>query len=309
MPRPPSRAGSAILTPTGTPNAARAPPIRTDTLSAITTGPIRSTDDARKYLDKNGWVLLGKPYSCSKLAHIIATVALGDTLTSRTTGNVLKLDIRNTLLSVAFLINSDITDHISDALTEAITSKTEASLSKLENAASRLADSANFLAANDISRATASITLDKIAQKLNTVTNALTALSSPPPQTTTQPPPSRGTTSWADAVRTNLSTPSSRYFNPASDVSHTRLQQRVIRDSRIIRINFLKSDDTVPTDHSPNGLATLRESINQRLTTIDSRNDIEFLDHSKSPPPKTLVRGINATDKGAFILELDTAES
>ncbi|KAG6839421.1 hypothetical protein C0991_002680, partial [Blastosporella zonata] len=294
MPRPPSRGGSAILTPTGTPNAA----------------PIRSTDDARKYLDKNGWVLLGEPYSRSKLAHIIATVALGDTLTSRTTGDVLKPDIRNTLLSVAFLINSDITDHISDALTEAITSKTEASLSKLENAALRLADSVNFSAANDISRATASITLDKIAQKLNTVTNALTALSSLPPQTTTPPPPpSRGTTSWADAVRINLPTPSSRYFNPASDVSHTRLQQRVIRDSRIIRINFLKSDDTVPTDHSPNGLATLRESINQKLATIDSRNDIEFPDHSESPPPKTFVRGITATDKGAFIVELDTAES
>ncbi|KAG6839392.1 hypothetical protein C0991_003006, partial [Blastosporella zonata] len=268
MPRPPSRGGSAILTPTGTLNMAQAPLICTNALSAITTSPICSTNDAQKYLDKNRWVLLGELYSRSKLTHIIATMVLGDTLTLLTTGDALKPDIRNTLLSVAFLINSDITDHISDALTKAIASKTEASLSKLENATSRLADSPS-------------------------PAPLLGPPPSPPPHEETPPP---GQTRSGPTSR--LPPPGTSTQRPTSAIPGFSNE-----------INFLKSDDTVPTDHSPNGLATLRESINQKLATIDSHNAAKSLDHPDSPPPKTLVRGITATNKGAFILKLDTAES
>ncbi|KAG6863463.1 hypothetical protein C0991_005649 [Blastosporella zonata] len=308
MPRLPSQGGS--LSASRTPNAIRTPPICTDPLSAITTGLICSIDDARKYLDKNGWVLLGEPYSRSKLAHIIATVALGDTLTLRTASDTLKLDIKNTLLSVSFLINSDITDHISDTLTEAITAKTEASLIKLENTTSKLAESANFATANDISRAATSVTLDKIAQKLNQVTNTLTTLSNVNPHAANHPHfPMGRSNSWADVARVNPLALSSRFYNPASNTSHTRLQQCIICDSRIIRITYLKSDDTVPKDHSPSSLAALRKTINRSLFTIDSQNISALPSHPPQQPPKTFVRGVTATDKGAFILELDTVES
>ncbi|KAG6852330.1 hypothetical protein C0991_000708, partial [Blastosporella zonata] len=84
------------------------------------------------------------------------------------------------------------------------------------------------------------------------------------------------------------------------------LQQRVIRNSRVVKFNYLKSDVTAPSDHLPNGLAKLCKHINDTLARIDIEDTANDLDSFQSLPPRTYVRGITTMEKGAFVLELDT---
>ncbi|KAG6867619.1 hypothetical protein C0993_000476 [Termitomyces sp. T159_Od127] len=81
---------------------------------AIDSGLIKSVQEVCKWLEPKGCVLAAEPYNCTKLANILVTAAIASKLE----------DLKQAALVVAFILESDITDHISDALTDMVASKT-----------------------------------------------------------------------------------------------------------------------------------------------------------------------------------------
>ncbi|KAG6851630.1 hypothetical protein C0991_007449 [Blastosporella zonata] len=131
--------------------------------------PIKSVSTTRKFLEENGWVLAGDPYDREKLARIIATVAVGDALfKSSPIGS--RTQAKNALLAVAFLLKSDITDHVSNTLADAVATK---ALARLKTTAANLAASAAFASAHDTARAESTIAMQKITDKLSTLVDAM----------------------------------------------------------------------------------------------------------------------------------------
>ncbi|KAG6852381.1 hypothetical protein C0991_012561 [Blastosporella zonata] len=279
-----SRTSLREPTPTETPK--RLPPNRIDPLPAIigNSGTVRSVQGARQFLEESGWILAREPYDHTKLTRIIATVATGEVTSARAPTAKAKSQAKNALIAVALLLDADITDHISDTLANAVATKT---LARLEATASSLATSATFASANDTNCADTTVTLQKITETLATICRAI---------------PSQAAT-WASVARANI--PASRVFNPDASDRHTRLQQRVIRDSRIVTFEHLTADPSAPQDTSTPGLLALRTKINETLATADTETDT---------PDKTLVRGIMAStkpdsDKTTLTIELDTPKS
>ncbi|KAG6852710.1 hypothetical protein C0991_009652 [Blastosporella zonata] len=297
--------GSSRANPGGPMNLGvlqRSPPIRHNPLLAIVgdTGPIRSTSDAHQYLGTNGWVLAAESYNRNKIAQIITSVTLGGASYPRVASNALRPEVRNTLLAT-FLIDEDITDSIADTIAELVASKP---LARLEPILTSLATLASFAAASDTSRADNTLTLQNITDKLTSSIDTLSNTQLPeriplnPPPPLHSPPPS-----WAAMVSTNI--PTSTTFNPKVSDRYTRLQQWIIKDSRIITFEFLTNDPSTPQDHSPSGLANLRTIINDTLKTIDKEEHLNF---------ETIIRGIREvsrpeSDKTNLIPELDSPES
>ncbi|KAG6851914.1 hypothetical protein C0991_005022 [Blastosporella zonata] len=298
--RGPSWANSSGPTNSGTP--ARPTPIRNDPLSTLIgdSGPIKSATNARQYLETNGWVLSAETYDRNKIAKIITTVALGGASHTRSASNTLKPEARNALLAVAFLIDDDMTDNIANTLAEAVAAK---ALARLEPLATSLATSVSFASANDTNRANNTITLQSITDKLVSSINTLDKAPSPIPlpPVTLLPPPHMP--SWASIVSANI--PTSTVFNPEASDSHTRLQQWILKDSRVVTFDLLIKDPSAPQDQSPSGLAKLRTTINDTLAIIDEESQSTH---------KTLVRGIrevsrNDPDKTNLVLKLDSPDS
>ncbi|KAG6851896.1 hypothetical protein C0991_005182 [Blastosporella zonata] len=310
-----SRASSRGYIPPETPK--RLPPNRDDPLSAIigTSGPVHSAQGVRKFLKEAGWILAGELYDHTKLARIIATVVVGEMTTSKAAAATTKMHARNALIVVAFLLDADITNHISDTLADAVAAKT---LTRLKSTASSLATLAAFVAANDTSRADTTIALQKITETLSTIVSTLNTQldhAAPPGDaaTTTNNPTRRPprqhqalpsqTVTWASVTGANV--PISRVFNPEASDRHTKLQQRVIRDSRIVTFNYLTADPTAPQDTTPPGLLALRSKVNKIITIADAET---------KAPNKTLIRGIMAytkpdSNKTVLTIELDTPKS
>lgn len=83
-------------------------------------------------------------------------------------------DLKNVALVVAFLLDTNITDYVLSFLADAVANK---SINHLEGLFKKLDSMADFLAANDVSRAEATLNLKAIAKALSATTNKLEALS------------------------------------------------------------------------------------------------------------------------------------
>ncbi|KAG6878484.1 hypothetical protein C0992_008044 [Termitomyces sp. T32_za158] len=185
--RPPSRG----LSPSGTPE--RSHPLLTHanlkTLLSIESGSIKSLNDARKWLKSRSWILAADPYDHTKLVNILATAAL----TSK------PAELKNAAIAVAFLLDADITDHVSSTLSDAVATK---ALGCFAGLAEKLNTVTNFLVANDTSRVESTLALKTTTETLEGVTTTLntlaTRLTSTPPVSDTQAP------TWASIVKSQL---------------------------------------------------------------------------------------------------------
>ncbi|KAG6863989.1 hypothetical protein C0991_001317, partial [Blastosporella zonata] len=139
----------------------------------------------------------------------------------------------------------------------------------------------------------ATITLQRITETLATIASTLDTpgANTTPPNHDADPtgdsnhwaPPQRPAlqsqaTTWATITRANV--PASRVFNPGASDRHTRLQQRVICDSRIVTFEYLTADPSTPQDTTTLGLLALRTKVNNILTTADTETNA---------PGKTLI--------------------
>lgn len=296
--------------PSGTPGPPRILPSRADISALIAgdNGPIKNSRDACRFLETKGWILAAEPYDRTKLVRVLLTAALslpGKNNESRT-------EAKNAVLAVAFLLDDDITDNVSDALVEAIATKT---LSRLESTTDRLASSAAFLSATDTDQADATLTLKGVSAQLAIVTASLEVIATKISEST-GPPPAQPQRTWASAAATATQLPPPSLppaaFNPAAADDHTRLQQRVLRAARTILIEVDSADDTSPTDRSPAGNFAIREAMNRKLAELDKEADSNGEINAEGQSlmeNTTLIRGITALERGAYIFEMDTADT
>ncbi|KAG6808576.1 hypothetical protein H0H92_003668 [Tricholoma furcatifolium] len=192
--RPPPRSSTGDPTRAGTPAATRPLLTRAELRSYLDgeTGSVRSADNARHWLDTKGWILAAEPYECTKLVRVLLTAALSK-------GSEIKGDVRNAILSVAYLLEENVEDALSDSLADKITDKV---VQCVEHATQRLASAADFANATDTSRAEATLALKTVADQLLVVSSNLDKITgklATAPQSS--PPPSQP--SWAAIVKSN----------------------------------------------------------------------------------------------------------
>ncbi|KAG5330518.1 hypothetical protein C0989_008870, partial [Termitomyces sp. Mn162] len=80
-------------------------------------GPVRSLSNARKWLETKGWILAGEPYNRMKLARMLMTAVV------ISKGVKLENEAKNAILAVAFLMEDDAIDKLSDSLASIVASK------------------------------------------------------------------------------------------------------------------------------------------------------------------------------------------
>ncbi|KAG6838792.1 hypothetical protein C0991_008411 [Blastosporella zonata] len=95
-------------------------------------------------------------------------------------------EARNALLAIAFLIEDNVTDGITDTLVEAVVTKTLACLVPIANS---LATLAFFASANDSNRADNTLTLQSITDKLTSSAKILNMAPTSTPMPSVTPPP------------------------------------------------------------------------------------------------------------------------
>ncbi|KAF5376429.1 hypothetical protein D9615_008638 [Tricholomella constricta] len=310
--RPPPKPNASGPNLAGTPVPSRHLQTRAD-ISALMigeNGPVKTAREARRWLDLKGWVLSGDTYDRAKLVRVLMTAALN--FTNKSTES--RTDAKHAVLAVAFLLEDDITDSISDALADAVAAKT---LSRLESATDKLTSSAAFSSATDTQQAETTLALKTVSTQLADVTTSLNLLAAKMSTSIAPPPPSQPT--WASVAGTEPrpSPPPqlpTTTFNPSAPDQHTRLQQRLLRAARTILIEANPVDDLAPTDRSPTGNYLLREAMNKDLAGIDTSLAANGYitdegDSTPEPGTKTLIRGISSLDRGAYLFEMDSAES
>ncbi|KAF8055947.1 hypothetical protein FPV67DRAFT_1536105 [Lyophyllum atratum] len=300
-------ASTGGFTPSGTPIPPRQPLQSRSDISALLvgeSGPIKSSRDARRWLETKGWVLVGEPYDRTKLVRILLSAGLD--LSSRTTEK--RTDAKLAVFSVAFLLEDDITDNISEALADAVASK---ALARIESATDKLTTSAAFLAATETKQAETTLALSTVSSQLENVTASLDSLATKlaaaaaAPSGTPRPSwaavASQGPPTAAGSPPSSIPPPT---FNPATSDQHTRLQQRVLRASRTVLVEVDRNHESTPTDRSPSSIFAIREAMNKLLADLDEAEPGEA-----RPAEKTRIRGITALERGAFLFELVSADA
>ncbi|KAG5329298.1 hypothetical protein C0989_009976, partial [Termitomyces sp. Mn162] len=102
-------------------------------------------------------------------------------------------------------------------------------------------------------------------------------------------------------------------FNPIASAADTRLQQRILRDTRMVLVEIDLADESALKDRSTTSSSALCDKLNHHLgevnhadTAMDTMEDGEML---KSTMWKTLVLGLSYSERGAYILEFATTDA
>ena len=98
----------------GTPGTHAKLPTHADLMANPNLGPIRNSREARKWLDRKGWVLSEEPYDRSKIVRILLTAAALPKVPS---------EASNAIQAAAFIIEEDILDTSAVRFSEALASK------------------------------------------------------------------------------------------------------------------------------------------------------------------------------------------
>ncbi|KAG6884600.1 hypothetical protein C0993_009680, partial [Termitomyces sp. T159_Od127] len=247
---PPAHRQSSGANQTGTPGPAQPLPARSEfsTLLMGHGGPVRSAGEARRWLEAKGWILAGEPYDRMKLACVLMTVAM------ISKGAKLENEAKNAVLAVAFLLEDDVNDKISNSLADAVAAKV---LNCVDPIFHRVTSSLDFATASDTTRAETTLALMAVSAQLTAVSTSLgktaSKLSAPPPPASpaplpTQPEPPHP--SWASiAAASPTVVPAA--FNPKATPQHTRLQQRLLHDSRMVLITVTTASTDTTSEHTP----------------------------------------------------------
>ncbi|KAG5350241.1 hypothetical protein C0989_011980 [Termitomyces sp. Mn162] len=216
-----------------------------------------SLGDACKWLETKGWILAADPYDHAKLTSILVTASLTSKLS----------ELKSAALAVAFLLEANVTDNMSDILAEAVAAKAS---KHLEIIADKLSSSAEFIMAGDASRAESTLTLRNTTESLKGVARLLDNTASklamaPSPATQNAQP---GPQSWASLVKngsaaSRISTqfltprPSLQFSMPTAltNREQDRVRQRAIQNAKTVLVLFNKDDGDAPKDYSPEGTA------------------------------------------------------
>lgn len=309
MSRPPSKPPPNPASPAGNPTPLRQLPTRAEigTLMAGDRSTVDSADRARQWLESKGWILDGEPYDRTKLVRVLMTVAIS--LTNKSPDP--KPDAKNAILSVAYLLEDDVMDSISDTLVEAVAAKT---LGHIEAATEKLTSSANFVVAIDNRQAETTLAIKTVSDQLVKVSTSLELLTTRLAVNTPPPPPRSSWAAVAAKANASLTLPSlpSNVFNPTASNQQTIVQQRVLRAARKVLVEVDPKDDSVSLDRTPAGLNTICGRMNKEIADLETSLLAHIISEDEGTPEitdKTHIRGITSLERGGLLFELDSADS
>ncbi|KAG5349036.1 hypothetical protein C0989_006460 [Termitomyces sp. Mn162] len=222
-PKPPTHRQSSSANQTGTPGPAQPLLARSEfsTLLMGHGGLVRSAGEAQRWLEAKGWILVGKPYDCMKLAHVLMTAAM------ISKGMKLENEVKNAVLAVAFLLEDDVNDKILNFLADAVTAKV---LDRINPIFHRITSSLNFATASNTTQAETTLALTAVSAQLTAVSTSLgktaSKLSAPPPPASPAPLPTQPEPPHASWVSIAVASPTvvPAAFNPKVTLQHTHLQ-------------------------------------------------------------------------------------
>ncbi|KAG5335112.1 hypothetical protein C0989_002375 [Termitomyces sp. Mn162] len=190
-------------------------------------------------------------------------------------------DLKRMALAIAFILDADISDHVSDILAEAVASKV---LGCLEGTTDILSSTASFLVANDANHAGLTLDLKAATDKLVGVMASLEAhlpssMCSPPPPATDTP------ITWASIAKAACKT-----TQPAI----------------LIQCN---SNDPLIQKAST---ALLQDNLNKLLKQLDEKSTVAWETEEgeiEALTPCTHAIGLRAISRSAYLAEFESAES
>ncbi|KNZ72744.1 hypothetical protein J132_01948 [Termitomyces sp. J132] len=228
-------------------------------LMATDSGPIKLVPNAHKWLKSKGWILAGDPYDCTHLVTILATAAL----------TLKQLKLKNATIVVAFLLETDITNHVSNALAEAVTRKT---VDRIGELVEKLGSMANFLAANNAKYTESILALKATSNTLAGVSFSLdmlaSKLASPTPATTQSP-------TWASVAKaaptclTPLQHGQHQDSNNLTPQDLISVQQHQLCNTQTVLIFFNSHDDNAPKNFTATSSLTLHDKLNTLLGQLN----------------------------------------
>ncbi|KAG6862576.1 hypothetical protein C0993_002550 [Termitomyces sp. T159_Od127] len=214
------------------------------------------------------------------------------------------------VIVVAFLLEANITDVLSNSLVEAMASKTQV---KLVGIVDKIGSTAKFLTANNAQHAELTLMLKATSNMLEGVSSFLDALTfklvSPP-----SAPPSSLWTSIAKAMPTNLS-PLMPHQAPTINLLSMQemliVQQHQLQDACMILVGYNPNNTNTLKDLTATGSSTLHSNLNKLLEQLDTKSDIFCQGNGKIDVilPKTRVIGLKAIRTSAYLAELDNVDS
>ena len=325
----------------GTPGTQAKLPIHADLIANLTLGPICSSHDAQKWLDRKGWILSDQPYDQSKIICILLTTAALSKVSTEASSAIqaAALLIKDNMFETnTTLISDTIATKLSPLLAkalpdlaptkfflDAISTQQANYLSDLKDcilshsslfqSLSTSADLISFLSnqlrSNSVDLLLLGSTMDaqgEIAQKqlyitlkLEAVSVKITAVSA-----SSTLPPTIWPSLYATAPPLTAALVLSNTFNSSFPTHFVCIQQCLLQSTCTILILYDPSDPTIPQHHFPADLSCLCSKVNKTLENLD---DPVFTFKDNSNKCKTIFTGIQHLDNGAFLLNMDSPDS
>jgi hypothetical protein len=264
-------------------------------------GPVTKGSDARKWFENKGWILESEQIDRTKLVNILLTVSLLPKIPP---------EVIHAIRAVAYILDDDITENVSDVLAKAVSSKVNAGLVDIT---SKLERTLTFLEASSAQQATSTLELKTATTKSVEVMNGINQFERTFAETTKSLAASAKQISSPPLARPTPPSLPNPTYNPSTPENLTRLKQRILQSSCNV---LIQSDPDKGYNDKPMDPATLQElceKLNQHLSELDNDKPLlNFFDNEPTDTPnrtKTIVRGIQIRHKSAYLLDFDTPDS
>ena len=277
-----------------TPTQASLPPRSELTAILTATSPITGPRDARKWIETKGYILSGEQYSKPKLADILFTLAAEAKIPT---------EVKNAIVSVAFLIEDIAEEDFAASLSTKIISKFETALSSINN---EVESTKKFLSATTTQQAEATIALQKTIEDFSSSIDKLTQASTKATESIDKHQRQFSETDWPRLGGGNTAFPVSR--NPLSanafslSPAEAKVQHRVLLAARQIYISTDPNDADRPTSRTIEDQRKLRDDLSRWLS-----EDVRFENPDYNNP--RAIRGVKILKNFDILVETDTEAS
>jgi hypothetical protein len=252
-------------------------------------GLIKNLSDACAWLDRNGWVFAGEHYNKTKMVKILLTVALLPKLPP---------DAVTAIRAVALIIDENIKDSFSTALSSAIANKLLAHIGDIPD---ELNKAKEFLEATSTKQASTAVQLHKTAMQHATTTSNLIEIST---KLASAEPYSAPIPHWP-SIHGSGPSPTSHppsTHDPFAMDHNIRIQQCLLLASHTILVKVNPTHASSSTDRTPQTALKTHNDLNKRLSDLNEGN----LELVNSPGDSTKICGIQTLERGTYLIEMNS---
>jgi len=268
---------------------------RSETTAVLSaTSPITGPGDARKWIETKGYILSGEKYSKPKLADILFTLAAEAKIPT---------EVKNAIVSVAFLIEDIAEEDFAASLSAKIVSKFDTALLSINN---EVENTKKFLSATTTQQAEATISLQKSVEDFKSNVDKLTQVSTKAAESIDKHQRQYSEADWPRLGDGSTAFPASRNpLNPNTfslSTAEAKIQHRVLLAARQIYISTDPNNAERPTSRTIEDQRKLRDDLSRWLN-----EDVRFENPDFNNPHA--IRGVKILKNFDVLIETDTEAS